>query len=138
MKKKNLKWRLSKLPTPSDVVQLVNSELITQEEAKEILFDKVDKGDVESLKQEIKFLRQLVDKLSDKPAVIETIRTIKKPYYNWSWYKPYEVWCSTSTVTDDIVTYTNPTSGSYSNNSEIGSGIFTSADNSICSVSTFN
>jgi hypothetical protein len=24
------------------------------------------------------------------------MRYIKKPYYQWNWYKPYEVWCASN------------------------------------------
>jgi hypothetical protein len=37
-----LVWRLSKLPTPSELTELVKEKIITQEEAKEILFSEND------------------------------------------------------------------------------------------------
>jgi len=98
MKNKTLKWRLSKLPTSEEVISLVKDKIITQEEAREILFSQEteEDRDEESLKSEIKFLRELVDRLSTKNLIVETIRYIEKPYTKWGWYKPYEVWCGPS------------------------------------------
>ena len=91
-----LKWRLSKLPTSAEVIELVNHKLITTEEAKEILFNQESDDTVtrESLESEIKFLRQLVNSLSNNNTIIEKIRYIEQPYRNTHWYRPYEVWCS--------------------------------------------
>ncbi len=94
---KTLKWRLGKLPTPDEVLKLVNDKLITKEEARDILFaeQNSDERDAESLQDEIKFLRELVHKLSnDKTKVVEVIREIKVPYYQYLWYQPYQNWCT--------------------------------------------
>ena len=98
---KQLKWRLGKLPTSDEVLKLVNDKIITKEEAREILFNEEEQMEVseESLKSEIKFLRELVDKLSDKSQIIETIKYIEKPYYNNNWYQPYQVWCGSALTT---------------------------------------
>jgi len=78
----------------------MNSKLITQEEAKEILFNEsdVDERDKKSLEDEIKFLRELVEKLSNSnnSTIIEKIKYIEKPYYQTPWYKQYDVWCGGS------------------------------------------
>ena len=102
--KTKLKWRLSKLPTPSELVELVNNKLVTQEEAKEILFtqETEEEENVDGLKAEIKFLRQLVDKLSDKQTIINTVHETIPSYKNWDWYRPYEVWCANGTVTSGV------------------------------------
>ncbi len=105
---KDLKWRLSKLPTPDEVRELVKDKIITQEEARDILFSQVDERDKESLEEEIKFLRTLVDKLSNKSQLIETIKYIEKPYYQYNWWKPYEVWCSSSNVNSSVTNAINP------------------------------
>ena len=49
-----LKWRLSKLPTVDELLKLVSDKIITQDEAKEILFNKETETerDIESYKQE--------------------------------------------------------------------------------------
>lgn len=95
---KKLKWRLSSLPTPSELQGLVNDKIITQEEAREILFSEVDDKEVpvDDLKSEIEFLRQVVEDLSksktDKVTVIE--KHIKN-YPDYTWYQPYYNYCST-------------------------------------------
>lgn len=101
MKKTKIKWRLSKLPTPSELVELVNSKLLTEEEAKEILFDTQTEEDVDkdTLKAEIKFLRQVVEDLSKSKA--ETVKVIEKHinhYKDWTWYQPYWTYCTSGTV----------------------------------------
>ena len=50
---KNLKWRLSKLPTPDEVRELVKDKIITQDEAREILFSQEtdEERDKDSLKE---------------------------------------------------------------------------------------
>jgi hypothetical protein len=80
------------------VVKLLSSGIITKEEAKDILFNVEEEGerDKKSLESEIKFLRELVEKLSNgkQIRIVETIREIKVPYYiNQPWYQPYQVWC---------------------------------------------
>jgi len=94
-----LKWRLGKLPTPDEVLKLVNDKLITKEEARDILFKEevADETarDKESLKDEIKFLRELVEKLSsNKSQIVEIIKEVEKPYYQYKWLQPYVHWCS--------------------------------------------
>ena len=78
-----LKWRLGKLPTPNEVSDLVRDKIITQEEAREILFSEETEATktTEELKTEIKFLKELVEKLADNNKIVETIRYIEKPYY---------------------------------------------------------
>lgn len=96
---KKLVWRLSKLPSADELRELVKDKIITQEEAREVLFklEEDENRDKESLKDEIKFLRELVDKLSSKKQVIETIKTVEIPYYREKpWYQPYAIWCAAS------------------------------------------
>ena len=94
--KKNLKWRLGKLPTSEEVLKLVNDKIITKEEAREILFNEETEQEksTEDLKQEIKFLKELVETLANNNQVVETIRYIEKPYMQWGWYQPYNTWCN--------------------------------------------
>lgn len=109
MTKTKLKWRLSKLPTSEEVLTLVNGKIITTEEAKEILFtnESEQERSEKDLKEEIKFLRELVEKLSsnNQTRIIETIRQIEKPYYTWEWYKPY------SAYTGGTASYTTGSGG---------------------------
>ena len=97
-KKETLKWRLSKLPSSDEVISLVKDQIITKEEAKEILFSKESEEDRDkkSLESEIKFLRELIAKLSEnRNQIIEKIKYVEKPYYNYDWYKPYVYYCNT-------------------------------------------
>lgn len=95
---KKLTWRLSKLPTPDEVRELVKDKIITQEEAREILLNEedVDERSKESLEKEIKFLKELVDKLSNnnKSIIIEKIKEVEVPYRRWDFYYPYQEWTS--------------------------------------------
>ncbi len=105
--KKNFNWRLSKLPTPEEVTNLVNHKIITQEEARAILFSEetAEDRDKKSLESEIEFLRKLVDKLSNNSRIVETIREIKTPYYTSPWWKSYDAWCGSIPATSGTVTY---------------------------------
>lgn len=97
--KKKIVWRLSKLPTPDEVSVLLKDGVLTKDEAREILFshETEEERDTKSLEAEIKFLRELVEKLStNRSNIIETIRYVEKPYYNNGWFKPYAVYCSTN------------------------------------------
>lgn len=103
---KKIIWRLANRPTPDEIIALQSSGLLTKEEAREILFNEQEDTarDAKSLESEIKFLRELVERLSkNKSNIIETIRYIEKPYYGQRWYAPYATWCSSGT------------SGNYSN-----------------------
>jgi hypothetical protein len=96
---KKLKWRLSNLPTPLELQELVKNKILTQEEAREILFkeEEVEKDrDLQSFKDEIKFLRDLVETLSksNRTVVYEHI-TSHYPSYPQPWYQPYYYWGTT-------------------------------------------
>lgn len=95
---KKIKWRLAERPTPSEISLLVEKELLTKDEAREILFSQEteEDRDKKSLESEIKFLRELVEKLSknNNSTIVETIRYIEKPYYPQPWFQPYATWCS--------------------------------------------
>ena len=102
-----MRWKLPQLPTAEGISHLVEQKVITAEEAREILFnlEKKSDSDEENLKGEIKFLRELIQRLSTNNTIIETIRCIEKPYKEYPWYDPYITWCSAGTVTYNI---TNP------------------------------
>ncbi len=101
-------WRLKELPTSQALRELVKDKILSSEEARQILFssetieENKDKRDVESLKSEIKFLRELVEKLSNSQSVriIETIREIEKPWKIEKWYKPYDIYCMDTKAID--------------------------------------
>ena len=120
-KKMTLKWRLGKLPTSNEVIELVSNKVITQEEAREILFS-TSEEDTENLKSEIKFLRELINNLSDRNTIVEKIRYIEKPYQQqWGWYQPYYTYCNGGVLT------TNGSNTVYLNESSIGTGTTLSA-----------
>ena len=100
--KKKLNWRLGKLPSPDEVRELVKDKIITQDEARGILFSEQEETerDIKSLESEIKFLRELVEKLSknNSSTIIETIRYVERPYINYPWYQPYQIWCSAQAI----------------------------------------
>ena len=129
MKKTILKWRLKELPSPESLDKLVASGILSKDEARQILFseDEIkteEDRDKDSLKSEIKFLRELVEKLSSSQTrTIEVIRTIEKPYWQWGWYKPYEVWCDSPSFT--TTTSTPDTGNAYANTGFSFSGIKT-------------
>jgi hypothetical protein len=99
MTKKELKWRLSELPTGGEVAELVEQEIITKEEARDILFNETEQEPktptVKKLEKQIEFLEELVKDLSKRPnQVISTT-------YVDNWVKRYtpalpQVWMSTS------------------------------------------
>lgn len=97
-----LKWRLSKLPTVDELLKLVSDKIITQEEAKEILFNKETETerDIESYKQEIKFLKEVIDKLGDRTKIIEVVKEYVPHYIHTPFYTPYwtYVTCGTSSA----------------------------------------
>ena len=114
---KKLIWRLKEQPTSESLQELVSSQILTKDEAREILFssETEEDRDKKSLESEIKFLRDLVEKLSqgNNGRIVEIIREVEKPYRVYPWYPCYQSWC---TVTTDcstgagIYTATNATS----------------------------
>lgn len=89
-----LKWRLSKLPTVDELTLLVDKKIITQDEAKKVLFNNEteEERDKKSLESEIKFLREVIEKLSDRSRIVETIKTVEHHYNSQPWYTPYGNW----------------------------------------------
>ena len=133
---KQLKWRLGKLPTPDEVLKLVNDKLITKEEAREILFSEEKEVQVKEsdLKAEIKFLKELVERLATRSTIVETIRYIEKPYYQYGFWQPYQIWCGGSINTLAVNdTYVGTALGI---NSNVGQALtnLASADNSMSMV----
>lgn len=95
--KKKIIWRLANRPTSSEIIDLLNAGLLTKDESREILLteETEEKVSEDSLKSEIKFLRELVEKLarSSQVPIVETIRYVEKPYRQYDWYRPYATWC---------------------------------------------
>jgi hypothetical protein len=135
MKTKNV-WRLKDQPKTSDVLELLHAGLVTKEEAKDIIFTQQteEDRDKKSLQSEIKFLRELVEKLSDRSKTVEIVREIQKPYYQWAWYKPYEVWCGTNTLTAG---YNDGTALTYGTTTTTGgANIYTTSGGSVNVMAT--
>ena len=99
---KKIIWRLKEQPSSESLRELVKDSILTKEEAREILFssETEEDRDKKSLESEIKFLRELVDKLSSNklPGVVKVIKEIQSPWEIWGWYKSYQWWCDTVTV----------------------------------------
>lgn len=94
--KKNLTWKLKELPTASELADLVDSEVITTDEAREIVFGTAenDKEKIKALEEQLDFLRDLVKELAQKRQTTfipysRTIRYYNEPY----WAKTNEVLC---------------------------------------------
>lgn len=97
--KRNILWRLREQPTTDSLRELVMDKILTINEAREILFSMIeasgqsDGRDNANLKSEIKFLRDLVEKLSkNNTQIVEVIKEIRVPYYHQPWYTPYYTW----------------------------------------------
>lgn len=99
---KKLVWRLGKLPSVDELRELVKDKIITQEEAREILFnhETEEDRDAKSLKDEIKFLREMVDNLTrNQPTkIVEVIKQYQPHYIKYDWYTPYNniVYCAST------------------------------------------
>lgn len=95
-----IKWRLSKLPDSQEVSLLVKEGILTKEEAREILIshESEEDRDKKSLQDEIKFLRELVQKLSTNSQIVQQIGYIQQPYQRYEWYQPYMVYCNSDTA----------------------------------------
>ena len=96
---KELIWRLGKLPTPQEVSTLINDKVITKDEARDILFrtEEVEEEKPEDLKAQVKFLKEVIEKLSNKDytRVKEIIVEYKPSYSGVYWYGPYNGWATT-------------------------------------------
>jgi hypothetical protein len=75
MKKTKLVWRLGERPTSEELRNLISDEIISKEEARKILFNEEtqEDRDKKSLEEEIKFLRKLVEKLSNSRQTIKEV-----------------------------------------------------------------
>lgn len=88
-------WRLKEQPSPTTLRDLVKDGILSTHEAREILFssENSEDRDKKSLESEIKFLRDLVEKLSSgRTQIVETIREVIPSYKRWDWGNPYVTW----------------------------------------------
>jgi len=112
MKKTTINWRLKEQPTSESLRDLVKDNLLSKEEARQILFSEIEKDgrDKKSLEEEIKFLRTLVQKLSEsKQDTVKTIRIIEDKWSSNPWFKPYQVWCAEDIIYNSGGTYNTGT-----------------------------
>ena len=88
---KQLKWRLGKLPTVEELQTLVKDKIITNEEARQILFneEEITERSIDSYKEEIKFLKEIIDKLGEPKVVREYITRYIPHYIQQPFYQPY-------------------------------------------------
>lgn len=97
---KKLVWKFKDLPNASEVAQLVETEVITPEEARTILFkEEIKQSDeVEALKEMVNTLQEMVKDLLSRPKDIQYIPYTKVVEVAPR-YKPYwdRVWMSTRT-----------------------------------------
>lgn len=64
-----LTWRLASKPSLDDVTTLLEKEVITKDEARQMLFSEVDRnGQIKALEEQVEFLKDIIDRLSKQPA----------------------------------------------------------------------
>ena len=118
-----LKWRLNKAPTLEDVTTMLDKHIINKNEAREILFNEVKDTPTsereEALKEQIKFLEGVVEKLASHNHGWGWINT-----YTYTPHYPTKYW-----ITSSGTTYTAGAIGS-------GSGIYNLNANNTVSVNS--
>lgn len=89
---KNLTWKLKDAPTATEVAELVDSGIITAEQAREIIFGAAesDKDKIETLQEINKFLQDVIKDLArNKTTIVQPItRTLEytpRPYFHTTW-----------------------------------------------------
>lgn len=95
---KNLSWKLSELPNAGELADLVDSEVITKEEARDIMFGnpESDKEKIEALEKLVEFLQGLVKDLTkNKQTFVPYERTVYvdrsiRPYWDRYWLSTSE------------------------------------------------
>lgn len=95
MTKKDLVWRLKERPSVSEISSLVADKIITQEEARSLLFNENstldDSEKLKALQKQIEFLEGLVKELSKNqhittvPVYIDRYIERWRPTYNPIW-----------------------------------------------------
>lgn len=113
MTKKNLIWRLKDKPSVEDVTELLKEQVVTKEEARDLLFNEAgsDSEKLRDLKKQVEYLEDLVKELSKSrvqnypvvtPAYVE--KWIERKHWEPSW-----IYYS-SNVSSTGSTFTNNTS----------------------------
>lgn len=86
MTNKSLVWRLQNKLTLEDIEKMLSLKIIDEKEAKELTFNTADDNEkVKSLEEQVKFLKELVEKLSNNNyPQLWTYYSSYTPRYNWS------------------------------------------------------
>lgn len=86
--KKKLNWRLSELPNASEVADLVEQEVITKDEARDVLFKTEDERnkdeEVKALREQVKFMEKVVDALTRNKHTTITYTPSYPSYWRWT------------------------------------------------------
>lgn len=87
---------MGKLPSVEELRELVKDKIITQDEARQILFssETEEDKDIKSLEAEIKFLKEIIESLSRGVAYREVIREVPIYYKQYDWFTPTVTWCN--------------------------------------------
>jgi polyhydroxyalkanoate synthesis regulator phasin len=124
---KKIIWRLKESPTTEKLSNLVRDGILTKDEAREILFNLTDESErsIESYQQEIKFLRELIEKLSNRTQIVEVIKEVRHIHDSHPWYTPYHGWTTgavylSGTTTDTANSFTLTSDASMAASSDFG------------------
>lgn len=112
---KKLVWKLKELPTAEAIADLVDTKVITPEEARDILFKEEAKqsDEVEALKEMVKTLQEMVHDLLSRQNNITLVpytKVVEVPIKTTPYWDRY--WTCTGTTTsssgntDGFTTYT--------------------------------
>lgn len=137
MTKKNLTWKLKEMPTGGELAELVDTGVISKEEAREIMFGSPenDKEKIEALEKLVDFLQDLVKEMSKNksdPVYIPYVKTLEyrpTPYWDKYWMNTEKVLCE-SGLNVSTTTTTKNGMGSFNlakvSKGSFGDGIVTS------------
>jgi hypothetical protein len=112
---KNLVWRLQEKPTPHDISLLVEKEIITKEEARDVFFREDEKpkkatpNELDDVKKEVELLRELVLGLAAKRDTTTIIHKYidRWPSQQYYWTQPYYAYCTTQGGAGGTLTVSN-------------------------------
>jgi len=142
-KKTKLIWRLREQPSTESLQGLVMTKILTKDEARDILFNlqTEEDRDKKSLQLEIKFLRELVEKLSkSRSRIVEVIREVEVPKYReCPWYGQYYSWCGTATTIEGLTcgTTTGASIDGITLTGSTGTNLATASNTDFSDISTF-
>jgi hypothetical protein len=92
-----LVWRLKTTPTVDEVQSLLEKDVITKEEAREILFnveqeEATDTTSLQDLKKEIEFMRGMMLQIMNNGSTRTVIEYVHKyPQNQFEWIRPYYI-----------------------------------------------